>query len=139
MFDWDYMFSLFSLSDFWVASLTVVKLSVASWLLSIVFGFVLAIGKQSDFALFNIASKFYIWLFRSLPLLVLLIFVYNMQLADAAKDIVVVTPLLPAGRSAAKQAKCNPAVPLLQAMACFAPTCSANADSNRSTTGPCVK
>ncbi|WP_417595959.1 amino acid ABC transporter permease/ATP-binding protein [Oceanospirillum sp.] len=78
MFDWDYMFSLFSLSDFWVASLTVIKLSVASWLLSIVFGFVLALGKQSDFALFNMASKFYIWLFRSLPLLVLLIFVYNM-------------------------------------------------------------
>lgn len=78
MFDWDYMFSLFSLPDFWAASWVVIKLSLASWLLSIFFGFILALGKQSKFALFNITANIYIWLFRSLPLLVLLIFVYNM-------------------------------------------------------------
>lgn len=78
MFDWDYMFSLFSVSDFWWASWTVIKLSLASWALSIIIGFILALGKQSRFALLSIPSNIYIWFFRSLPLLVLLIFVYNM-------------------------------------------------------------
>lgn len=78
MFDWNYLFSLFSFSDFWWASWTVIKLSLASWVLSIIVGFVLALGKQSKLVVFNAPSKFYIWLFRSLPLLVLLIFVYNM-------------------------------------------------------------
>ncbi|MDO6563216.1 amino acid ABC transporter permease/ATP-binding protein [Amphritea sp. 1_MG-2023] len=78
MFDWDYMFSLFSLSDFWWASWTVIKLSLASWGLSIIIGFILALGKQSRFAVLSIPSNIYIWFFRSLPLLVLLIFVYNM-------------------------------------------------------------
>lgn len=78
IFDWDYLFSLFNLADFWIASWTVIKLSLASWVLSIIFGFILALGKQSRFMVFNIPSKLYIWLFRSLPLLVLLIFVYNM-------------------------------------------------------------
>lgn len=78
MFDWDYMFSLFSVSDFWWASWTVIKLSLASWGLSIIIGFILALGKQSRFAVLSIPSNLYIWFFRSLPLLVLLIFVYNM-------------------------------------------------------------
>jgi len=78
MFDWNYLFSLFSFSDFWWASWTVVKLSLASWVLSIIVGFVLALGKQSKLVVFNAPSKFYIWLFRSLPLLVLLIFVSDM-------------------------------------------------------------
>ncbi|CAG9297244.1 amino acid ABC transporter membrane protein (PAAT family) /amino acid ABC transporter ATP-binding protein (PAAT family) [Celerinatantimonas diazotrophica] len=76
-FHWDYLFSLFEYHDFWWASWTVVKLSVASWLLSIVFGFVLALAKQSRFVILNVPAKIYIWFFRSLPLLVLLIFVYN--------------------------------------------------------------
>lgn len=80
VFDWSYMASLFSLSDFWVASWMVIKLSVASWVLGIIFGFILALGKQSQFVVFRASSKFYIWLFRSLPLLVLLIFVYNLPL-----------------------------------------------------------
>lgn len=80
IFDWDYMFSLFSFADFWLASWTVVKLSVSSWLLSIIFGFILALGKQSKNPILNLSSSVYIWLFRSLPLLVLLIFVYNLPL-----------------------------------------------------------
>ena len=88
MFDWDYLFSLFSLSDFWWASWTVIKLSIASWVLSIIVGFVLALGKQSKYAVLSGPAKFYIWLFRSLPLLVLLIFVYNMpQVMPASAGI----------------------------------------------------
>jgi polar amino acid transport system permease protein len=78
VFDWDYMFSLFNLGDFWLASWTVIQLSLSSWGLSIIFGFVLALGKQSKYTILSLPSKFYIWLFRSVPLLVLLIFVYNM-------------------------------------------------------------
>jgi len=90
-FDWNYFFSLFRLADFWWASLTVIKLSLASWLLSIVFGFVLALGKQSRFVLLNVPAKIYIWLFRSLPLLVLLIFVYNMpQIFPASSTVLAV-------------------------------------------------
>ncbi|WOD08569.1 amino acid ABC transporter permease [Marinomonas sp. GJ51-6] len=84
VFDWGYLFSLFSLPDFWSASLTVVQLSIASWLISIVFGFVLALGRQSKYGVLNIPAKLYIWLFRSLPLLVLLMFVYNMPLVFPA-------------------------------------------------------
>ena len=87
-FDWDYMFSLFNLADFWMASWTVIQLSLASWGLSIIFGFILALGKQSKNPMLNLPSKFYIWLFRSVPLLVLLIFVYNMpQLIPASSAI----------------------------------------------------
>lgn len=88
VFDWDYMFSLFNLGDFWVASWTVIQLSLASWGLSIIFGFILALGKQSKYPLLSLPSKFYIWLFRSVPLLVLLIFVYNMpQMIPASSAI----------------------------------------------------
>jgi len=88
IFDWNYMFSLFNLSDFWKASLVVIELSLASWGLSIIFGFILALGKQSRFPLLSAPAKFYIWLFRSVPLLVLLIFVYNMpQMIPATRHL----------------------------------------------------
>ena len=41
-------------------------------------GFVLALGKQSRNPLLNKAAGLYIWFFRSLPLLVLLVFIYNL-------------------------------------------------------------
>jgi len=41
-FNWNYMFSLFSDSDFWLATWTVIKLSILTWVLSIIFGFILA-------------------------------------------------------------------------------------------------
>jgi polar amino acid transport system permease protein len=44
-------------------------------------GFILALAKQSPRKLFNAPARLYIWLFRSMPLLVLLIFVYNMPQA----------------------------------------------------------
>ncbi|MFP8968448.1 amino acid ABC transporter permease/ATP-binding protein [Pokkaliibacter sp. CJK22405] len=75
------MFSLFSLADFWWACWTVIKLSVVSWGISNVVGFLLALAKQSRFKFLNIPASLYIWLFRSLPLLVLLIFIYNLPQA----------------------------------------------------------
>jgi len=91
-FDWNYLFSLFCLSDFWLASWTVIKLSLATWGLSIVVGFLLALGKQSRHIILSAPTKFYIWLFRSLPLLVFLIFVYNMPQILPASSIVLADP-----------------------------------------------
>ena len=75
------MLGLLSLEDFWLATLTVIKLSICTWVLSVIFGFVLALAKQSSRPLVCLPARFYIWLFRSLPLLVLLIFTYNLPQA----------------------------------------------------------
>ncbi|WNW13786.1 amino acid ABC transporter permease/ATP-binding protein [Pseudomonas sp. DTU_2021_1001937_2_SI_NGA_ILE_001] len=77
-FDWAYFFSLFSVSAFWKACLTVVQLSALSWSIGLVLGFVLASAKLSAHAWLRVPAGLYIWLFRSIPLLVLLIFVYNL-------------------------------------------------------------
>jgi polar amino acid transport system permease protein len=92
VFDWNYFISLFSFADFWLASWTVIQLSLASWGLSIVFGFILALGKQSELIIFSWPARFYIWLFRSVPLLVLLIFVYNMPQVFPASSSILAEP-----------------------------------------------
>ena len=78
LFDWHYAASLLVDAAFWKAAWLVVELSVATWLIGIVAGFMLALGKQSTLLPLRVACGAYIWLFRSLPLLVLLIFVYNL-------------------------------------------------------------
>lgn len=85
-FDWNYLLSLLSDADFWLATWTVIKLSLASWCISIVLGFVLALGKQASQPWLSLPARAYIWLFRSLPLLVLLIFVYNLPQALPASS-----------------------------------------------------
>ncbi|MBX8549449.1 amino acid ABC transporter permease/ATP-binding protein [Pseudomonas cichorii] len=77
-FDWAYFFSLFSVSAFWKACLTVVQLSTLSWFIGLVLGFLLASAKLSVHAWLRVPASLYIWLFRSIPLLVLLVFVYNL-------------------------------------------------------------
>ncbi|MFS9532380.1 ABC transporter permease subunit, partial [Klebsiella pneumoniae] len=76
-----YMLSLLSDADFWWATWTVIKLSLLTWGCSIVLGFILALAKQSPRGWLSTPARLYIWLFRSMPLLVLLIFVYNMPQA----------------------------------------------------------
>jgi polar amino acid transport system permease protein len=78
IFDWRYAFSLLLYKPFWGATLLVVELSLLSWLISVVGGFFFALGKQSSHAIVRALCKTYVWFFRSLPLLVLLIFVYNL-------------------------------------------------------------
>ena len=80
-FDWHYMFGLLSDPEFWRATWTVIKLSTLTWILSIALGFLLALAKQSRHVLLSVPARGYIWLFRSLPLLVLLIFIYNLPQA----------------------------------------------------------
>jgi polar amino acid transport system permease protein len=78
VFDWHYTVSLLFDAAFWRAAWLVVELSAATWLIGIAAGFALALGKQSALMPLRVACSTYIWLFRSLPLLVLLIFVYNL-------------------------------------------------------------
>ncbi|MEA3122797.1 MAG: polar amino acid transport system ATP-binding protein, partial [Paraburkholderia sp.] len=81
VFDWHYTASLLFDAAFWKATWLVVELSAATWLIGIVAGFAFALGKSSAFMPLRVACSTYIWLFRSLPLLVLLIFVYNLPQA----------------------------------------------------------
>jgi polar amino acid transport system permease protein len=78
LFDWQYALSLLIDSAFWRAAWLVIKLSLASWIIGLGAGFVLALGKQSTRGTVRAACMAYVWLFRSMPLLVLLIFVYNL-------------------------------------------------------------
>lgn len=77
-FEWTYFFSMFSMPAFWKASWTVVKLSSMAWLIGMFIGFGLASAKQSLNAWVRLPATTYVWFFRSVPLLVLLIFVYNL-------------------------------------------------------------
>jgi polar amino acid transport system permease protein len=77
-FEWSYFFSLFSLPAFWSASWTVVKLSALAWIIGLILGFGLASAKQAQSRWYSAPASIYIWFFRSVPLLVLLIFVYNL-------------------------------------------------------------
>ncbi|OOO27689.1 amino acid ABC transporter permease/ATP-binding protein [Agrobacterium salinitolerans] len=80
-FDWSYTLGLLWSRDFWNASLTVVELSVATWVIAVVLGFFVALADRSPYLVVRRAAALYVWFFRSLPLLVLLIFVYNLPQA----------------------------------------------------------
>src|SRR5699024_10030120 len=56
----------------------VAELSVLAWAIATFLGFFFALAKLSRSPLLYYPSAIYIWFFRSLPLLVLLIFVYNL-------------------------------------------------------------
>ncbi|MDW6022969.1 amino acid ABC transporter permease/ATP-binding protein [Mesorhizobium sp. BAC0120] len=84
VFDWQYAIGLLWSRDFWRATLTVVELSIVSWAISVVMGFGVALARQSPNGLLRRTAATYIWFFRSLPLLVLLIFVYNFPQAFPA-------------------------------------------------------
>ena len=76
-FDWRYALSLFGHPAFLRASLTVVELALLSWGISTILGMLVALGRQSRSRILSRLLAVYVWFFRSLPLLVLLIFVYN--------------------------------------------------------------
>ena len=75
--DWLYVVELFGDHHLWRASLTVVELSLLSWSISVVLGMLVALGKKSNNRVLRSVLSVYVWFFRSLPLLVLLVFVYN--------------------------------------------------------------
>lgn len=77
-FDWQYVVGLVHYGDFWKAAGLVTVLSIVTWLLGTLLGFFVALAKQSRLRVLRGLASTYIWFFRSLPLLVLLIFVYNL-------------------------------------------------------------
>jgi len=91
-FDWKYTLSLFADRDFWAACWVVVQLSTLTWLLSVAAGFAMALAKQSTRAPLRRLAGTYIWFFRSLPLLVLLVFVYNLPQIFPAAGTVLTNP-----------------------------------------------
>ncbi|MCP8895175.1 amino acid ABC transporter permease/ATP-binding protein [Shinella daejeonensis] len=87
-YDWRYALGLLVNPDFWQATWVVVQLSFLSWFLAAVLGFGLALAKQSSWQILSRPARIYIWFFRSLPLLVLLIFIYSMpQVFPALRPI----------------------------------------------------
>ncbi|MFW8062840.1 ABC transporter permease subunit, partial [Klebsiella pneumoniae] len=62
-------------------SWTGIKLSLLTWGCGMVLGCILARAQPSPRRWLSTPARLYIWLFRSMPLLVLLIFVYNMPQA----------------------------------------------------------
>lgn len=76
-FDWGYTAAQFANPEFWIAAGVVVLLSVLAWGISTVLGMFVALGRQSRQAWLRGLLGVYVWFFRSLPLLVLLIFVFN--------------------------------------------------------------
>ncbi|MQW86158.1 amino acid ABC transporter permease/ATP-binding protein [Sinorhizobium saheli] len=93
-FDWSYTIGLFWSRDFWNATLLVVELSVATWVLAVVLGFFVALADRSSQMVVRRAAGLYVWFFRSLPLLVLLIFVYNLPQAFPSTSGVLSIPFV---------------------------------------------
>ena len=79
--DLTYLASLAANQDFWNASALVAWLSVLTWTLGTGLGFLVAMARLNGPAWLRQVSRTYVWFFRSLPLMVLLIFVYNLPQA----------------------------------------------------------
>ncbi|MEU5994566.1 amino acid ABC transporter permease/ATP-binding protein [Spirillospora sp. NPDC047418] len=92
--DWQYTLSLFGDSDFWKASLTVVELSVLSWGIATVLGMLVALARQSRIRVLAWPLAGYVWFFRSLPLLVLLIFIFNAPMVVPESRVVLGSPFV---------------------------------------------
>lgn len=93
-FNWAYLSSLFSMAAFWKACLTVIWLSTLTWFCGVILGFILAQGQLSQHKTLQKVAGTYVWFFRSLPLLVLLIFIYNLPQAWPASSVVLSSPFI---------------------------------------------
>ena len=91
-FNWNYFFNELINPNFVKASFTVISLSCLAWISALLFGLLLALGNRSkQFILIKVTSL-YIWLFRSLPLLVLLIYIYSLPRFWEASSIILSNP-----------------------------------------------
>lgn len=77
-FDWAYLVGLATYSAFWKATALVAWLSLLTWTIGSLLGFGVALVKTAESCWIRLLATGYVWFFRSLPLLVLLIFVYNL-------------------------------------------------------------
>ena len=91
-FNWNYFFNELINPNFIKASFTVISLSCLAWISALLLGLLLALGNRSkQFILIKVTSL-YIWLFRSLPLLVLLIYIYSLPRFWEASSIILSNP-----------------------------------------------
>ena len=91
-FNWNYFFNELINPNFVKASFTVISLSCLAWISALLLGLLLALGNRSkQFILIKVTSL-YIWLFRSLPLLVLLIYIYSLPRFWEASSIILSNP-----------------------------------------------
>ena len=93
-FDWGYVASLFADGNFYRAALVVVALAVSGWAIAVLLGMGVALAMLSQNVLLRRVATTYVWFFRSLPLLVLLIFVYNAPLLVPALRPIVGIPFI---------------------------------------------
>ncbi|WP_080834314.1 amino acid ABC transporter permease [Cohnella massiliensis] len=69
----DYIFS----RSFLIGALNTIKLTLAAQAAAVILGFVLALAKMSSWKALQGLASAYIWIFRGIPVLVQLIFVFN--------------------------------------------------------------
>ncbi|HEY8581979.1 MAG TPA: amino acid ABC transporter permease/ATP-binding protein [Capillimicrobium sp.] len=88
-FDWAYAGGLLDDGRIWEAAQWTLLLATASWVLAGVLGVGLALAKESALAPLRTAARGYVWFFRGIPLLLLIIFVYNAvpQAVPATRDV----------------------------------------------------
>lgn len=79
-FDWRYTLSLFGDERLWRALLTVLELSALSWSVGVTLGMGLALMRRSSSRVVRAIASPYVWFFRNVPLLVLIVFVFNAPL-----------------------------------------------------------
>ena len=93
-FNWEYFIDQFFNKDFWKACITVLELSTLTWCMGIILGFFVALLGRSKSLILRKISRGYIWFFRSLPLLVLLIFIYNLPQIWPQSSIILSNPFI---------------------------------------------
>ncbi|MBG6089275.1 amino acid ABC transporter permease/ATP-binding protein [Actinomadura viridis] len=76
-FDWSYAIGLFADGGVWRAAAATLLLATVSWVLAGILGLGVALVKQSGFRVSSRTGGVYVWFFRGVPLLLLIIFIYN--------------------------------------------------------------
>lgn len=76
-FQWSAFFDTFGSSEVWRAAGTTITLATLSWALAGVIGFAVALLRQAGARPARVLGAGYVWLFRGVPLLLLIIFIYN--------------------------------------------------------------
>lgn len=92
--DWAYILGLLAEKKLWEATFTVVKLSILVWILGVVLGLFMALANRSNYLPLRGFSGVYIWFFRSIPLLVLLVLIYNLPQMFPMTSPVLSSPFL---------------------------------------------
>ena len=85
-FDGSYLVSLLTLPALWDASLLAIGLATLAWLLALVLGFLLASARLCGYSALSLPAATYTWFFRSVPVLVVILFAYHLPLFSAGPD-----------------------------------------------------